>query len=83
MPNPAQAQAGPTATLALPDADWISGGDDSLVSTCTLTVLEWLSSGDQVYVTTSIKGSGTYYMQSGLASSHTRAIYFTGQKIAE
>ena len=53
------------------------------MSTCTLTVLEWLSSGDQVYVTTSIEGSGTYYTQSGLASSNTRAIYFTGQKIAE
>ena len=32
----------PPGTLALASADWISGGDDSLVSTSTLTVLERL-----------------------------------------
>ena len=73
----------PPGTLALASADWISGGDDSLVSTSTLTVLERLFPGDEVYVATTVEGSGPSYTQSGLSSSQTRAIYFTGQKISD
>ena len=75
--------APPACTLALASADWISGGDDSLVSTSTLTVLERLFPGDEVYVATTVEGSGPSYTQSGLSSSQTRAIYFTGQKISD
>ena len=71
----------PECTLALASADWISGGDDSLVSTSTLTVLERLFPGDEVYVATTVEGGSS--TQSGLSSSQTRAIYFTGQKISD
>ena len=53
------------------------------MSTSTLTVLERLFAGDEVYVATSVEGSGQYYTDSGLSSSQTRAIFFTGQKISD